>query len=375
MRHFCGLALVLVCAASAAFANKTTESLDAPTGLVVVWDSATQATADWDDVTSAYINPVKYSVEVIGYFGADCATQSKWLVSSFGADVSTATIDLTACADNICLQDAVAVEVRVKAIDPYSGKGRNVSQSNAFASSVLDIPGDGIDGDCDGAEDAGWYPDTDGDGFGAGEPIYASAQPPGYVDNADDCAPADPDLPTDWYADGDGDGYGAGPSTGFGCSAPNAGDVPRDGDCNDSDNTVYPGAYCVAGGSTSDANCNGLPDDICDPNCDGGSICVPCAVQTCYYDNDHDGLGGEQVPDAPVCASCGPGEVTNGLDCDDNDPDLGAIQSWYLDADGDGYGAGTAVVACTAPSADYVTQGGDCNDHNPNKYPGRGCPL
>jgi len=375
MRRFWVLALVLLCQVSAAFANKTDKSLDAPTGLVLVWNDPTQATADWDDVTSDYVNPVKYAVDVIGYFGEDCGAQQKILVSSFGTDISMATIDLTTCVESTCLQDAVAIEIRVKAIDPYSGKGRNVSQSNPFASTVLDIPGDDVDGDCDGSEDAGWYPDADGDGFGAGEAIYASAAPPGYVDNDGDCAPADPGLPTHWFDDGDSDGFGDGPSTGFGCAAPNAGDVPQNGDCNDGDDTIFPGAYCIAVDfSTDDVNCNGQVDDWCDPGCDGGGTCVPCQVQTCYFDHDGDGYGGAQDNSGPACF-CDIGEVTNNLDCDDNDPALHEFLSWYLDADGDGYGAGDAVVACTAPSADYVLQSGDCNDHNPNKYPGRGCPL
>ena len=43
----------------------------------------------------------------------------------------------------------------------------------------------------------------------------------------------------------------------------------------------------------------------------------------------------------------------------------------YVDADGDGYGTGTGVTgqAC-APGNGYAIQGGDCNDSNPNVYPG-----
>jgi hypothetical protein len=36
--------------------------------------------------------------------------------------------------------------------------------------------------------------------------------------------------------------------------------------------------------------------------------------------------------------------------------------TFYLDADGDGYGDGTTAVACEAPGDGYVTTGGDCND-------------
>ncbi|MFT3885789.1 MAG: T9SS type A sorting domain-containing protein [Flavobacteriales bacterium] len=51
--------------------------------------------------------------------------------------------------------------------------------------------------------------------------------------------------------------------------------------------------------------------------------------------------------------------------------------AWYLDSDGDTYGAGAATMACTSPGANYVTndlddcpalygrQGDSCNDNNP----------
>ena len=49
------------------------------------------------------------------------------------------------------------------------------------------------------------------------------------------------------------------------------------------------------------------------------------------------------------------------------------VQQWYLDADGDGYYTGSAVVACTSPGAGYtltVLGGNDCNDSNNVIYPG-----
>ena len=42
---------------------------------------------------------------------------------------------------------------------------------------------------------------------------------------------------------------------------------------------------------------------------------------------------------------------------------------FWLDADGDGFGAGEAVTACEAPSA-TVPVGGDCDDTRADRYPG-----
>lgn len=46
------------------------------------------------------------------------------------------------------------------------------------------------------------------------------------------------------------------------------------------------------------------------------------------------------------------------------------LTTWYLDADGDGYGDNnTTLVACDQP-ARYISIGGDCNDANGTVYPG-----
>ena len=45
------------------------------------------------------------------------------------------------------------------------------------------------------------------------------------------------------------------------------------------------------------------------------------------------------------------------------------MTDWYLDNDGDGFGAGEAVSNCEPPSEDYVAQSGDCDDTNASIYP------
>jgi hypothetical protein len=38
--------------------------------------------------------------------------------------------------------------------------------------------------------------------------------------------------------------------------------------------------------------------------------------------------------------------------------------TYYVDADGDGQGAGSSVILCAVPNSGYATSGGDCNDNN-----------
>lgn len=66
-------------------------------------------------------------------------------------------------------------------------------------------------------------------------------------------------------------------------------------------------------------------------------------------------------------------EKCNGIDDDCNgkidDADTGDL---YVDADGDGYGTGEPVSSqdgCDPPDG-YATQGGDCNDDDPERHPG-----
>jgi hypothetical protein len=57
-------------------------------------------------------------------------------------------------------------------------------------------------------------------------------------------------------------------------------------------------------------------------------------------------------------------------DCDASTDEAVMTTEWYPDADGDGYGTGSAVLACTAPSG-HVARGGDCDDTTRNRNPGR----
>jgi len=111
------------------------------------------------------------------------------------------------------------------------------------------------------------------------------------------------DLGTAAYFDSDGDGYGQYFATYFCGSIVPAGTVVLDGDCNDANSTMYPGAPGTAVGN--DNNCNGVldPDEEVPPTCpedvnQDGVISVAdvlavlsefgCANTNCQYDVDGD---------------------------------------------------------------------------------------
>ncbi len=115
-----------------------------------------------------------------------------------------------------------------------------------------------VDEDCNGlAEDAdpnvyaesytSWYPDRDGDGFGAlSEGDLACDAPPSFSDESSDCDDVDSTIHVDaldvWCDGVDSDGSGGS-------------DYDWDGDRFDADATTYPGAYETG---ARDSNCDGV---------------------------------------------------------------------------------------------------------------------
>ena len=187
----------------------------------------------------------------------------------------------------------------------------------------------------------------------------------------DDCdGEVDEDGDTEFFADGDGDGHGDAATAVRGCDPP-GGFVTTADDCDDADPAVFPGA---------DEVCNGVDD-----NCDG--VLDP-PDQTWFFDGDGDGFGdalrsteacgppeGYTGPDtdcddADAAVHPDAEEVCNGVDddCDDIvDEDLLVV--YYVDGDGDGYGAeGTTVSACEQPPG-YADNVDDCDDSDAGVNP------
>ncbi|MBM3427747.1 MAG: hypothetical protein FJX95_03080, partial [Bacteroidetes bacterium] len=161
---------------------------------------------------------------------------------------------------------------------------------------AIEICENGIDDNCDGVQGNIYYWDADGDGFATSDSIYISLD----------------------------------------CTAEIIGFIDADSvtvfDCNNFNNTVYPGAPEICDGLDND--CNSFIDD-------GAGV-------VWYYDNDLDGFG---TPDSVyiLCFQPGPGWVDNSVDCNDNDP----LVNPSLDLDGDGF------YSCI----------NDCDDMNPAVNP------
>ncbi len=272
---------------------------------------------------------------------------------------------------------------------------------------------DGVDNDCDGTADLNpldgivYFADLDQDGYGDPDAaVVACVEPESYVEDDTDCDDARADAypgaveacngldddcdcsgqPDDcvpdvdegvlniYYQDADGDSFGDASSPLSACVAP-AGSSGNAEDCNDANETIHPGAI---------ETCNDTDDD-----CDGETD-EELYLYTYYADEDQDGFGDPSEP-ITTCATAPTGYSAVALDCDDTAADVnpaadetcndrddncnglldeGVLQTWYADADGDGFGsAEQPQAACDAPPG-YVADNTDCRDTDPDIYPG-----
>ena len=232
----------------------------------------------------------------------------------------------------------------------------------------------GLDDDRDGVVDDGvtstFYDDGDGDGYGAGSPVAACSAPSGHVtangdaDDADSSVfPGAPELDdgkdndqdgsVDEGLDADGDGY-----------TPVAG-----GDCDDDDGSVSPAGVEVA-------------DDGVDQNCSSADLV------TYFADDDSDGYG-DATSGRTSETGAPAGHVSDSTDCDDTADavhpgatevaDDGVDQNcssadlvtYFADDDADTYGDVTSVRTSEsgAPTG-HVSDSSDCDDTADTVHPG-----
>jgi hypothetical protein len=256
-------------------------------------------------------------------------------------DCDDLDVDINPGVEEVCGDDADndcdgAVDENVD----EDGDGHSTCDGDCDDGDPAVFPGadevcNGEDDDCDGDVDDGlpvenYFPDGDGDGFGAegSTPLEDCQAPSDHADNDGDCDDTDPSvhpgateecdgedddcdgqiddgLPTSWYfPDDDGDGYGAS-GGGVDDCAPPPGYVVNDTDCDDSEGAVNPGQAEICDDGI-DNNCNGIADGIADGCGLQGSIPLSTADAK---------LMGEGSDDAAGISAASAGDVNgDGLD-------------------------------------------------------------
>jgi hypothetical protein len=301
----------------------------------------------------------------------------------------------------------------------YVSNSSDCNDGNAaIHPNAIEICNGGVDDDCDGLDDDAdpgvtgqgiYYADNDGDGYGTGSAIVSCSQPINTSTNDDDCndgnsfinpsvieicnAGVDDDcdgLSDDadasvtgqgiYYADNDGDGYGTGAAV-LSCIQP-ANTSTNDDDCNDGNASINPAAAEVCNGGVDD-DCDGSADDA-DPGVTGrgtyyadndgdgygvGSLILACIQPANTSTNDEDCNDGNSFINGSATEMCNGGidDDCDGL-ADDTDPGVTGQATYYADNDGDGYGAGSLILACVQP-ANTSTNDDDCNDGNTASHP------
>ncbi len=231
----------------------------------------------------------------------------------------------------------------------------------------------GIDDNCDGYTDEG-FKDTDGDGIA--DCVDDDIDGDGINNDEDNC----PDVANPDQKDTDSDGKGD--------ACDNANDRDNDGIVDDKDNCPD-----VANPDQKDTDKDGR-GDACDDDVDGDGINndednCPDVANPDQNDMDKDGKGdacdndldGDGDPNETDCAPQDPEVFHNAIEkCDGKDDNCNGVKdeenaqgckTYYLDADGDGYGVtDNHKCLCTPDGKLSTLKNGDCNDNDPAINPG-----
>ncbi len=261
----------------------------------------------------------------------------------------------TDCLDGDCDGDCPEVCTDTRDND---GDG-DVDCDDSNCDSTCDSDGDGFLAEAFGGDDCD---DSNPDAFPGGDEVCdlgADNDCDGLADEDDPSV--DPSTRDAVYLDSDGDGFGVGLPL-FRCEPP-PGYGPDDGDCNEGNPAVNPGAQEICNGGVDD-DCDLLADDI-DPSVD------PDSALTWFRDADGDGLGDPLITQVKCVKPAG--WVANDDDCNDTTGGIGAAVSYVVDNDFDGYGVGDLLEpTCDPPAAGeaFPSAGVDCDDSNAGVNPG-----
>jgi hypothetical protein len=338
--------------------------------------------------------------------------------------------------------DGYGNQTKTKCLCDEQGKYSTQVGGDCNDTNMMAFPGGSemcnlIDDDCDGLVDElgatgcmPYYTDADKDGFGKGAP-QCKCTPEGDFtalvsgdcnDEEDAAYPGSPEicdgLDNDCdssidepgaggcgflFSDADEDGWGTNDMLCL-CDPIGTYTASKGGDCNDSNDTVYPGAEEKC--DSFDNNCNSLTDEgFPDVDGDQQADCldqdddndeVPDVIDNCpaisnplQKDNDNDGAGDvcDQDDDndgtfdpqdcSPFDAEVFPGQTEL---CNDKDDDCDQLQDeenasgcelYYKDKDDDGWGMEAQVKCLCGPSGQFVAQQpGDCDDSSWSIKPG-----
>ena len=231
---------------------------------------------------------------------------------------------------------------------------------NAGNGAILDPdPGTGTGAS---ASDIGAYggPDAGAIGIGGTDPwtVFGDADPHPFMDDCDDANQARHPSANEI----------TGSNTDENCDGLLSCYDDLDGDGHAGTIATTPEVTCAAGGlETSGGDCD--DDDSDDTIANQAALIFPGA--TYYLDVDEDGYGDPSQDDTPVFCGLDSSYSVLGTDCDDNDSDdtegnqaalIFPGAEYYLDNDGDGYGAGSPVVAVCDLLAGQSVVDTDCDD-------------